>query len=244
MIPRGESKSINKTKVAIKPRYFTPADALIADSQSRSIVQHQPILLNPSTEAQVQNLVASERVELDGFFILEAANLDFPEDVQHLSICNSGLTSVVDEDLTYFTELFYLDVSENNLAFTTFGALPKLKEFRIACNNIHTIEEVYGFNRLLYLDLSYNRLSVESILSLSVLPMLKELDLCGNDLSALPSDLSNFQCLEKLLLEYNKFDNNRIFQILSTLPNIRHIDLSHNYLSFIPRECCEYGGLR
>lgn len=239
------TKTLNPemSKVPIKPRYFTPNDAFIINPNLRAFPQHRPILLNPQT-TQRQNAGQEKKQELDGFFLLEAANLDFPEDVQHLSLANKGLGSVVEEDLTYFAELFYLDVSENNLPFISFGALPKLKEFRMACNNLHTIEEVYGFSRLMYLDLSYNRLSTESILALAGLPQLKELDLCGNDLTMLPSDLSNFYSLEKLLLEYNKFDNNRIFQILSTLPNIRHIDLSHNYLSFIPRECFEYGGLR
>jgi Leucine-rich repeat (LRR) protein len=242
-------------KLVVKPHYFTPAEAEIPAAvkiRNDPTIKHYPIPLNPDIslrkvlETQKFNpeFTSNGRSEIDGFFLLEAAKIDFPEDVQHLSITDKKLKTVVDEDLTYFTELFFLDASENYLPFTPFGALPKLKELRIACNRIQKIDEIYGFNQLMYLDLSYNNLTSESILSLSVLPVLKELDLSGNCLTTLPSDMSNFTSLEKIILEYNKFDNNKLFQILGTMPNIRHVDLSHNYLSYIPRECCEYGGLR
>jgi Leucine-rich repeat (LRR) protein len=251
------SESVKKKqvvgKMVVRSHYFTPSEAAIPSAINRQANAHRPIPLNPNLpiqsvlEAQKTNPEypkPPQRTEIDGFYLLEAANNDFPEDVQHLTLTDKNLRSVIDEDLTYFSDLFFLDVSENYLPFTPFGALPNLQELRMACNHMQTIDDLYGFNKLMYLDLSYNQLSVDSIMSLSVLPMLKELDLCGNNLSTLPPDLSNFQSLEKILLEYNKFDNNRIFQILGTIPNIRFIDLSHNYLSFIPRETCEYGGLR
>jgi Leucine-rich repeat (LRR) protein len=233
-------------KMVVKSHYFTPQEAEIpAALQSINTRNHVPIPVNmvsllPAPETHKQN----NKTELDGFYLLEAAGLDFPEDLQNITLTGHQLKTVVDEDLTYFSELFYLDVSENFLPFTPFGALPKLKELRIACNFLTAVDDLYGFNMLMYLDLSYNQLTAESIFALSVLPMLKELDISGNNLSTLPPDLSNFQCLEKLLLEYNKFDNNKIFQILGTIPNIRYISLANNYLSFIPRESCEYGGLR
>jgi Leucine-rich repeat (LRR) protein len=241
----------------VKQHYFTPVEAKLDTvvPQYSSSIRHQAIPLNPTISkslftgsslpsTSIAALTKTNQRELDGFYILESAKIDFPEAVQSLSLSGHNLKSVIDEDLTYFTELVTLDVSENNLPFTAFGAIPKLHELKIACNSIQNISDIYGFSFLLYLDVSYNELTIDSVFALTVLPCLKELDLSGNNLSSLPSDLSGFSQLEKISLEYNKYDNNRIFQILGTIKNLRYVNLSHNYLSFIPRECCEYGGFQ
>lgn len=233
----------------LKTRYFTPAEAYIPPLDG-SRAAHYPIPINRTmspkammTAANVLNHssinIASSKTELDGFMLLESAGLGFPEEVEQINISDHRLTSVVEEDLTYFTELLYMDVSENQLPFMSFGALPKLRELRMACNFISVIEDdLYGFNQLMFLDLSYNQLTVDSILALSTLPILKELDLSGNNLKTLPPDFSTFQSLDKLLLQYNKLDNNDIFISLASIPNLRTLDVSHNYFSKFPTESC------
>lgn len=228
-------------KNTVKLRYITPADVEIPNIKPSNLT-HYPIPLNQavpkySTVNEILNPDANPKSELDGFYILDTAGFGFPEDVQYAELADRKLKSIVDEDLTYFTELMYMDVSENLLPMAPFGALPKLRELKITCNHIRNIGELFGFDQLMYLDLSYNQLTSSSIIELSHLPMLKELDLSGNNLSILPPDLSEFFSLEKIILEYNKFDDNGIFYSLATLPRIRSILLAHNYLSLIPQDC-------
>eukprot|EP01033_Poteriospumella_lacustris_P015206 gene15206-10876_t len=174
--------------------------------------------------------------EIDGFYLLEVSGTSFPEDLQHIVVSDRKLKTVVDEDLTYFSELQYVDVSENFLPLFPFGALPKLRELRIACNRIHKIEELFGFNQLMYLDMSYNQLQYQCIEFLYDLPLLKELDLSGNGLRHMPTDLFRFESLEKLILQYNKFDDNQLFRAFGTMPVLRCLDVSNNFFSSFPSE--------
>jgi Leucine-rich repeat (LRR) protein len=63
-------------------------------------------------------------------------------------------------------------------------------------------------------------------------------------LKNLPLDLSGFISLEKLILEYNKFDNNSIFVSIASITTLRLLDLSHNFLSVLPREACDFRGFK
>jgi Leucine-rich repeat (LRR) protein len=249
-IPAKKSAGKKKSELngaPIRARYFTPAEAYIPPLGG-SRVSHYPIPVNRNvspkamlTAANVLNSTGNEanvnKTELDGFLLLEAAGLGFPEEVEQINLSDRHLKTVIEEDLTYFNELLYMDISENQLPFLSFGALPKLRELRMACNFISVIEDdIYGFNHLMFLDLSYNQLTVDSILALSALPKLKELDLSGNNLKTLPPELSTFQSLDKLLLQYNKLDNNDLFITLTTIPNLRSLDVSHNYFSKFPSE--------
>lgn len=239
-----------KTAV-LKQRYITPGDVKVPTAPKISHLSHYAIPINQITAqlaAQANHIVngpdGNRKTEIDGFYLLEVGGLSFPEDLQQVNITDRKLSSVVDEDLMYFSELLYVDASENYLPVYPFGALPQLRELRLACNHIETVGDLYGFDKLLYLDLSYNKLKAEAILDLAAMPMLKELDISGNGMTSLPVDLSSFACLEKLVMEYNKFDDNSIFLALATIPNLRHLDCSHNYFSFLPNEAVEYHGFK
>lgn len=247
--PSRTKKRSELNGVALKSRYYTPAEALIPTAVSPKTT-HYPIPVtnsitsnNIETNKGVETL--SNRTELDGFYMLESAGMSFPEELQQIIISDRKLRTIVEEDLTYFTELLFVDVSENHLPFESFGAIPNLRELRITCNRISSIsDELFGFDQLMFLDISYNSLSMDSIYALASLPLLKELDLSGNSLKSLPPDMSVFRTLEKLILEYNKFDNNDIFVVLGSIPNLRYLDVSHNYFSKFPKECNEDGNLR
>ena len=229
--------------VALKTRYYTPAEALIPTATSPNTT-HYPIPVSTSNIHEL-NKTEATKSELDGFYLLEVAGMSFPEELQQIILSDRKLRTVLEEDLTYFTELLFVDVSENQLPFASFGALPQLRELRIACNHIAMIQDdLYGFQQLMFLDLSYNELSLDSIYALASLPMLKELDLSGNNLKSLPPDMSVFRTLDKIILQYNKFDNNEMFLTLASIPNLRCLDVSHNYFSKLPKECNEDGNLR
>lgn len=234
------------SKKVAKPITALPVDSI---RQLDEPIRHYPIVINADTNIQrySQSLLESTSgtmEELDGFVMLEIGQVEFPEDLQQVNLIDRRLNHVVEQDLSYFTELLCIDASENYLSLSSFGILPKLRELRLVYNHITTIEELYGFSSLLYLDLSYNKLTIESIQALSALPQLKDLDLSGNELPTLPSSLSNFQSLEKLVLDNNKLRNNMIFITLSAIPNLRVLSVSHNFFSKIPLECCEFGGFR
>ena len=168
----------------------------------------------------------------------------FPEDGRAATLSDQMLSGVVEDDLSFFTGLLKLDVSENKLKLHFFGNLPRLKELRIACNAIRSIEAVSGFNRLQTLDISYNNLTTESVRSLYCLPALRDLDLCGNELRELPEDFYQFRCLERLLLEHNMIKDSYIFDILSKVPNLRDVTLAYNLLTGIPMRVTKEGSFK
>jgi len=215
-------------------------------SAKRKQKLHQPLILRTPqyTKGLSSNVMSageepSENIALDGFALLEATGMNFPDDGRQVKLNGKNFNSVVEPDLAYFTGLLFLDLSDNFLDIECFATLPRLKELRLAYNRISNISDLsFGFPRLQYLDLSYNSLTVNSVEALAAIPNLKELDLCGNNLGGLPRNMSSFLKLEKIALEQNKIDENGIFITLSRLPTIRVICLAYNFLTRIPAEAC------
>ncbi|CAG5120231.1 unnamed protein product, partial [Candidula unifasciata] len=98
------------------------------------------------------------------------------------------------------------------------------------------------------LDISYNNLSPDDLLTLGLLAHLKVLHLTGNNFSSLPPDLAvpylsrekqvrlqRFPCLEILLLDDNKLMDMEVFAALAGLPKLRHLDLSKNKIFCVPQ---------
>ena len=227
----------------LQPRHFTTTEAEMPSSaggQRRAEVLHMPVSLAVAAQ---QKRTESERarVALDGFLLLESTGMGLPDDARQAMLADRSLGSVVEEDFAFFTGLIVVDVSENFLALAPFGALPRLKELRIACNNIQKIDELYGFEHLMYLDISYNTLTTRSVQSLDVLPNLKDLDLSGNNLRGLPFEMYRFRTLERLIIDNNKIDDNNIFSILCTVPNLRFLSAAYNFLWKVAPECCAEG---
>lgn len=181
---------------------------------------------------------------LDGFKLLDATGMGFPEDGRAATLSDKFLTTVVEDDLSFFTGLLKLDVSENKLKLNFFSGLPRLKELRIACNMIRTVEPLSGFARLQVLDLSYNALTAEGIQRLYALPSLRELDLCGNELRELPDDFFRFSNLEKVLLEHNMIKDNYVFDVLAKLPRLREVTLAYNSLTSMPMRVTQEGNFK
>ncbi len=237
-------------KTAIKQHYYTSSEANIVSINRSNI--HRPILLH-SHSTPADPTAPSPLRTLDGFMLLEASTSGIPDDARQATLTGRQLYYVTQEDLAFFTGLQLLDVSENYLTIAQFVKLPCLKELRLACNAITTISSVWSspqnmsqssediFVHLMALDLSFNRIDVKSIQSLYVLPVLRDLDLCGNELCELPLDMAAFTCLEKLLLERNKLQDPECMVILSTIPNLRILSVAYNFLSIAPQQCNREG---
>ena len=64
----------------------------------------------------------------------------FPDDARVATVANKGLTTVVSEDMDYFSNLAFLDISENALDVQSFATMPALVELRMAANCIERIQ--------------------------------------------------------------------------------------------------------
>jgi Leucine-rich repeat (LRR) protein len=75
------------------------------------------------------------------------------------------------------------------------GALPNLKTLWLPCNNLSNLEiaAAIDFPYLEELDLSFNRITPESVLFLSALPALTQLDLSSNQLTRLPKEITDMR---------------------------------------------------
>lgn len=191
-------------------------------------------------------LEKGEKRILDGFALLEASGVALPDKALMINLSDKDYTGVAEDDLAFFTEMTYLDVSENYLQLSNFINLPKLKELKLACNNIRDIKREHlqmpeNFTSLRLLDLSFNRLSCSSVLSIGCLPCLRELNLCGNQLISLPILTGLYSTLEKVILERNKLDSCEVFSSLACLPKLREIGLAYNFLKNIPSATCGAG---
>jgi len=90
------------------------------------------------------------------------------------------------------------------------------------------------------LNLSYNRINVESIRNLYICKALKNLDISANSLEMLPADLSNLSQLEELNLSANLLTSvstaqppATLFKILGSIVRLKRLNLSRNrYFKF------------
>jgi hypothetical protein len=112
---------------------------IISDDGSEELSVGPPDTPIPRTAQQGQENTRRPAA-LDGFKLLEATGMGFPEDGRAAILSDKMLTNVVEDDLSFFTGLLKLDVSENKLKLNYFSCLPRLKELRIACNMIKTVE--------------------------------------------------------------------------------------------------------
>lgn len=231
--------------IVLKQHYITPAEVQVPSLKTKNDIHRAAAIQQAQDQRTVRNQEDVQRFELDGFFLLEATGMGFPEDAQQALLADRKLVSVAEDDMTYFTEMVFIDASENSLELAPFGAFPKLRELHLACNLIdHIPQELFGFEHLLVLDLSYNRLNTESIQALEVLPNLRDLDLSGNKLREIPDDWQHYKTLEKLLLDYNLLENNDVFTYISSAPNLRHLSVYDNHLSVFPEVALAFEGFR
>lgn len=231
----------------LKQHYYTPTEGQIPPLNRKDAVHQAAQVRRESQSKNNQDAEGEvkEHVVIDGFYLLEATGMGFPEDARQALIADKKLVGLVEDDMSYFSEMLYIDASENRLQLAPFGAFPKLRELRLACNQVSFIEpELFGFECLTCLDLSYNRLSVDCIQALDVLPNLRDLDISGNKLKEVPDDWQHFRTLEKLLLDYNLFENNDIFTSISSAPNLRHLSVYDNHLSVFPELALSFEGFR
>ncbi|KAJ3164132.1 X-ray radiation resistance-associated protein 1 [Geranomyces variabilis] len=168
------------------------ADAASPSASSRSAVASANRRPGDLTQKRKGKYVEIPQV-LDGFFMLNKAPADDPDNVYLLDITGENLCLVIEDDLTMFTNLQTLRCGENSLPFAKLGVLPGLRKLAIPCNGLTDLDlEVEGrYLCLEHLDVSYNRLTPAAIIVLASLPSLRSLDLSTNNLAMLPDALAD-----------------------------------------------------
>ncbi|XP_037604365.1 X-ray radiation resistance-associated protein 1 [Sebastes umbrosus] len=187
---------------------------------------------------------------LDGHFLLQLHCVDKPSEVCSVDISEQELDSVKPEDLKVFDNVAYIDASINSLSLGSFSSFVSLRELNLSLNGLCNMTfHAADFPYLEVLDLSYNSLSADDIVSIGRLPHLKVLHLTGNQLHHLPPDLSSsnhdptqqpateedtqFKALEVLMLDDNKLTSGA-FNSLANLKRLKCLNLQGNRISEIP----------
>ncbi|KAG7516539.1 X-ray radiation resistance-associated 1 isoform X1 [Solea senegalensis] len=149
-----------------------------------------------------------------------------------------------------FGNVAFIDASVNLMTLGSFSSFVSLRELNLSLNRICNMTfDASDFPHLEVLDLSYNSLSADDIVSISWLPRLKVLHLTGNRLLCLPpnlassnsdptqlsveEDMSPFRALEVLMLDDNKLSSG-VFNSLRNLSRLNHLNLQGNRISQIP----------
>ncbi|XP_029457952.1 X-ray radiation resistance-associated protein 1 isoform X2 [Rhinatrema bivittatum] len=182
---------------------------------------------------------------LDVFYLLSRHRVMKPIDLYFVDVSYSNITSAVEEDFKMFASVASINAAENQLTLEAFRTFPALRELDLSMNGIRNIKVGRGdFPHLEVLDLSYNYVSPEDVLALSILPRLKGLYLTGNELISLPMEMAfsemkkrnstMFPSLEILKLDDNKLSNPNVFVSLANLSSLKQLNLDRNGISEIP----------
>ncbi|XP_060557943.1 X-ray radiation resistance-associated protein 1-like isoform X2 [Ruditapes philippinarum] len=185
---------------------------------------------------------------LDGFFLMRHCCVDDPSDLCSVNISGKEMTDVKEEDLALFDNVAYVNASENYLPLEAFRGFPILRELEMPLNALRSIRPNIGDYPLLeVLDVSYNNLSQDDILTLGLLSNLKVLHLTGNGLVSLPPNMAmphfdektktehlRFSKLEILLLDDNRLEDVSVFAALAGLSSLKHLNLEKNELYYVP----------
>ncbi|XP_029029886.1 X-ray radiation resistance-associated protein 1 isoform X2 [Betta splendens] len=186
---------------------------------------------------------------LDGALLLRLHCVDGPSELCSVDVSEQNLTSVKLEDLRTFDNVAYVDASINALSLGSFCCFMSLREINLSVNGIRNMAfDATSFPRLEVLNLSYNYLSVDDIVSVGRLTRLKVLHLSGNQLHQLPPDLGSssrdnspiptqenkqFAALEVLILDDNKLTSG-VFSSLANLKRLKYLNLQGNHISEVP----------
>ncbi|KAM7397917.1 hypothetical protein PAMA_005994 [Pampus argenteus] len=187
---------------------------------------------------------------LDGPFLLQLHCVDKPSELCSVDISDRKLNSVKPEDFKVFDNVAYIDASINSLSLGSFSSFVFLRELNLSLNGLCNMTfDAADFPHLEVLDLSYNRLSADDIVSIGWLSRLKVLHLTGNQLHQLPPNLGSsnhdptaapvkeedtqFKALEVLMLDDNKLSSG-VFNSLANLKRLKYLNLQGNRISEVP----------
>lgn len=235
-IPRSQT---NKVSLGMKTQVLGEN---LLPSLKKKVALHSKNPYRAKKRNPLKKVNRPERV-LDGFYLLEKSQCEFPHEVIAAKLSNKNLVDAVENDLAYFENLTRLDLSENSIRdIRKLSALKALNRLELQNNGIEDInfEEKDGLENLLDLDLGYNKIRYPTLLNLSIHPKLRILNLMGNELTDLPDDMSGLASIEILNLSCNRLESNSkasmFWASLASLPCLKDLDVSRNLLRGIHTE--------
>lgn len=235
-IPKSQT---NKVTLGMKTQ--TLGDNLLP-SIKKKVALHSKNPYKAKKRNPLKKVNRPERV-LDGFYLLEKSQCEFPHEVVAARLSNKNLVDAVEADLPFFENLTRMDLSENCFKdIRKLSALKALNRLELQNNGIEEInfEEKDALENLQELDLGYNKIRFTTILNLEVHPKLRVLNLMGNELSDLPEDLSSLANVEILNLSCNRFESgaraSHLWASIASLPNLKDLDVSRNLMRGIHTE--------
>ncbi|XP_076453924.1 X-ray radiation resistance-associated protein 1-like [Babylonia areolata] len=245
---RAEQRRRFKAVLCTKPRTYSRI------REERKRAEEQGVRLTAG-QFQDDSDEKSDTPVLDGYFLMKHCCVEDPADLCSVNIAGLELTDVKEEDFEMFDNVAYINAGDNYLPFEAFRGFPSLRELEVPFNGLRSLKiETQDFPQLEVLDLSYNNLSLEDVLTLGQLSTLRVLHLTGNNFSTLPPDMAlpyllpgrkihrpRFPRLEVLLLDDNRLEDITVFAALAGLPKLRHINMEKNRVFCIPQLKCVEG---
>ncbi|MGH0175400.1 UNVERIFIED_CONTAM: hypothetical protein FKN15_070929 [Acipenser sinensis] len=193
---------------------------------------------------------------LDGFFLMKLHYVEDASDLCSVDINDKNLELAKEEDFEMFDNVAYINAAGNLLTFEPFRKFPILRELELSVNGLRNLKVNVGdFPHLEVLDLSYNNLTSDDVLSLGLCPCLRVLYLTGNGLHSLPPDVTSselteispfsfsqrnadlfprFRSLSILMLDDNKLSHPGIFASLANLKSLKYLNLDKNGITEVP----------
>ena len=162
--------------------------------------------------------------------------MKLPHEAIRSKLSGQNIVEVVEEDLCYFQNLTYLDLSDNRVKIEQLSNLTNLAELNLQFNSLASLlinEDM--FPQLEKLHLSFNHIPVSHIANLRHLRCLQVLDLASNDLVTLPEDLSFLMSVEELNLSSNQFNSEstlvqpeKLFFSIGQMPKLKRLNVARN----------------
>lgn len=163
-------------------------------------------------------------------------------DPKYMSLYNTDLEDIPEYVAERAPEIETLDLRFSGIGDVNLQFIEKTKNLKVLEVSSMLFagqlipDFLHHFHNLCRLDLSKNALKSFD-LDVSFMPNLLFLDLCGNQLTELPSSLSNSN-LRTLILGTNSLVN---FDTI--IPSLIHLDLSYNMLESISEDFCKLQNL-
>ena len=157
---------------------------------------------------------------------IEIAGKEYLSDTTSLDLSGQNLDSEDIEPLKKFTNLRYLDLSDNNITdISCLSELASLRDLYLYNNDIENIEPLARLNNLETLNLSCN--NITDIEPLSRLINMKELWLSYNNIVHIDA-ISEMNDVEVLVLDNNKINNLWLYDIMKGKTQLKELYVNDN----------------
>lgn len=242
---KAEQRRRFKAVLCAKPRTYSR----IKEERKKAEREGTQITMPVQSLAEGEIEEEEEAPALDGFFLMKHCCVEDPSDLCSVNIAGQEMSEVKEDDLALFDSVAYVNAAENYLPFEAFRGFPILRELEMPINGLRGVKIQNGdYPYLEMLDLSYNNLSQDDLLTLGTLPNLKILHLTGNNFHTIPMDFAlpyvdretksrivRYSKLEILMLDDNRLSDVAVFAALAGLKRLKHLNLEKNDIYYVPQ---------